>query len=147
MDELLGKCRCGGLRIAITAAPILTSACHCRGCQRMSASAYSLTAIIPSPAFRVTTGEPERGGIRGPELEHFFCLHCKTWMFTRNIGMNDFVNVRPTMFDDPRWSYPFIETMTADRLPWARTPAKHSFEGFPSVEDFQRLVKEFAAIA
>lgn len=52
----------------------------------MSASAYSLTAMIPTKAFRVINGELERGGIKGPELEHFFCADCKTWVFTRIIG-------------------------------------------------------------
>ena len=110
----------------------------------MSASAYSLTALIPVQAFRVVSGEPERGGIKGPQLEHFFCPDCKTWMFTRVVGM-DFVNVRPTMFDDPRWSRPFIETMTAEKLPWAVTPAKYSYERFPSAEDLPRLAEEFAS--
>lgn len=109
----------------------------------MSASAYSLTAMIPAQAFRVSTGEPVKGGMRGPELEHFFCPDCKTWMFTRIVGMDDIVNVRPTMFDDPRWSRPFIETMTAEKLPWAQTPARHSYEAFPPVEDYRRLMEEF----
>lgn len=140
-----GTCRCGRTRIEIAAAPIMTSACHCRGCQRMSASACSLTAMVPTAAFHVTRGEPVRGGIKGPELDHRFCAHCMTWIFTRIAGMDAFVNVRPTMFDDPRWSRPFIETMTAEKLPWAETGARYSFVGFPPVEDYGRLMEEFAA--
>lgn len=109
----------------------------------MSASAYSLTAMIPSRAFRVIIGELERGGIKGPELEHFFCADCKTWVFTRIIGKDEFVNVRPSIFDDPRLSLPFIETMTAEKLSWAETPARYSYESYPSVEEFRRLVEEF----
>jgi len=142
---LSGACRCGRLTIEITAPPIITSACHCRGCQRMSASAYSLTATMPAEAFRVAAGEPVRGGIKGPELEHYFCPDCMTWMFTRIVGMTDFVNVRPTMFGDARWTRPFIETMTAEKLAWAETPAKHSYAGYPPVEDYGRLMAEFAA--
>ncbi len=142
---LAGACRCGRLGIAVTAPPIMTSACHCRGCQRMSASAYSLTAMFPSDAFRVTAGTPVRGGIKGPQLEHNFCPDCLTWVFTRINGVGDFVNVRPTMFEDPRWTSPFIETMTSEKLPWASTPARHSFPGFPPVEDYGRLMAEFAA--
>lgn len=144
-NPVIGACRCGRVEIAVTAPPIMTSACHCRGCQRMSASAYSLTAMFPSDAFRVSKGVVVRGGIRGPQLEHNFCPDCMSWMFTRIIGVDDFVNVRPTMFDDPRWTRPFIETMTAERLPWAETPARHSYPGFPPVEDYGRLMAEFAA--
>ncbi len=143
--KLAGACRCGRTAIEATAPPIMTSACHCRGCQRMSASAYSLTAMFPSEAFRVSAGTPVRGGIKGAQLEHNFCPDCMTWMFTRIVGMDDFVNVRPTMFDDPALSRPFIETMTAEKLPWAETPAKHSYAGFPPVEDYGRLMAEFAA--
>jgi hypothetical protein len=142
---LSGACRCGRLTVEITAAPIMTAACHCRGCQRMSASAFSLTAMVPPSAFRVVTGEPVRGGIKGPQLDHSFCPYCMTWMFTRISGVDDFLNVRPTMFDDPRLSRPFIETMTSARLPWATTPAVHSYETFPPPEDYARLLAEFAA--
>jgi len=144
-QPLVGACRCGQTRFATDAPPLLTAACHCRGCQRMSASAFSLTAIVPAQAFRVVAGEPVRGGIKGPQLEHFHCPDCKTWMFTRIAGITDFVNVRPTMFDDPRWCRPFIETMTADKLPWVQIPARYSYEQFPSFEDLHRLMAEFAA--
>src|ERR1700748_3221529 len=58
-----GGCRCERVRIRVAAMPILTMACHCRGCQRMSASAYSLSAMFPSSGFEVTVGEPVIGGM------------------------------------------------------------------------------------
>jgi hypothetical protein len=142
---MTGACRCGAVRIELTAPPIMTAACHCRGCQRMSASAFSLTAMVPPAAFRVTAGETVRGGIKGPQLDHRFCPECMTWMFTRIAGVDDFLNLRSTMLDEPRWCTPFIETMTAEKLPWADTPAKHKYPGFPPPEDYGRLLAEFAA--
>jgi hypothetical protein len=54
-------------------------------------------------------------------------------MFTRPEGRDFFVNLRPTMLDDPSWFTPFIETSTSEKLPWATTPAVHSFAaGFRS---------------
>jgi hypothetical protein len=44
----------------------------------------------------------------------------------------------------PTWFVPFIETYTSERLPWARTPALHSFSKFPAMEDFAALTSEFA---
>jgi len=139
-----GGCRCGRIRLRVTAPPLLTMACHCTGCQRMSSSAYSLTAAIPSQGFEVTSGEPVIGGLRGAEAHHYFCAQCMSWMFTRAQGMDWFVNLRPTMLDDPRWFKPFIETYTSEMLPWARTPAVYSFEKFPPFEDYERLTREFA---
>ena len=139
-----GSCRCGATRIRITAPPLMTAACHCRGCQKMAASAYSLTAMIPTQGFEVIAGEPVRGGAAGDQLSHMCCPDCMTWMFTRITGLDMFLNVRPTMLDDPSWFTPFIETMTAEKLPWAQTPARHSFEGFPPMEAFEALMAEFA---
>jgi len=142
---LAGQCRCGKVRIALSAAPIMTAACHCRGCQRMSASAFSLTAMVAPAAFEVTAGETVRGGAKTPQLDHRFCPDCMSWMFTRIAGVEDFLNVRAAMLDDPRWSEPFIETMTSERLPWATTPARHSYAHFPPPEDYGRLLAAFAA--
>ena len=61
-----GGCRCGRVRLRIAKAPLLTMACHCTGCQRMSSSAFSLTAAIPSDGFEVTQGETVMGGLHGP---------------------------------------------------------------------------------
>ena len=142
----VGGCRCGQVRFRITAPPMMIMACHCTGCQRMTASAFSLSALYPSGAFEVTQGEPVIGGLRGA-TRHFFCPHCMSWLFTRPEGMDEFVNVRPTMLDDARSYSPFIETYTSEMLPWARTPALHRFEKFPQFEQFPALLAEFAGQA
>ena len=67
-----------------------------------------------------------------------------SWMYTRTDGFDYYVNVRATMLDDPRWVTPFVETWTSEKLPWATTPAVHSYPGLPAVEDYERLVKEYA---
>lgn len=138
-----GECRCGRVRFQVRGAPILTMACHCTGCQRMTASAFSLSSLYPSSHFEVTEGEPVIGGLHGA-TRHFFCPHCMSWLFTRPEGLDDFVNVRATMLDDARGFTPFIETYTSEALPWARTPAAHSFEKFPPIERYAGLVEEFA---
>lgn len=139
-----GVCRCGRLRFRITKAPLITMACHCTGCQRMSSSAYSLSAAIPADGFEVVEGEPVIGGLRGP-TRHYFCGSCMSWLFTRPEGMDFFVNIRPTMLEDSRWFTPHIETFTAEKLPWAATPAVHSYAGVPPPEDFDRLLADYAA--
>ncbi|TIV10530.1 MAG: GFA family protein, partial [Mesorhizobium sp.] len=121
----------------------LTTACHCTGCQRMSSSAYSLSAAIPSNGFEVTKCEPVIGGLHGAS-KHYFCGYCMTWMFTRPEGIDWFVNLRPTMLDDHAWFAPFIETWTAEKLPWAATSAVHSYEALPAFEEYEGLVAEYA---
>lgn len=137
-----GTCRCGEVHMRISAQPILTMACHCRGCQKMSASAFSLSVAIPAAGFEVVRGEPVIGGMRAPELRHFFCPQCMSWMFTR--FRPEFVNVRATMLDDVSWFAPFIETWTKTKLPWVTTPAVHSYAEFPALEEYAHLTTEFS---
>jgi hypothetical protein len=141
-----GSCRCGDVRIRISAAPMITMACHCRGCQKMSASAFSCSAAIPSAGFEVTAGEPVVGGAHGDDTRHYHCPRCKSWLFTRPVGMDWFVNIRPTMLDDASWFAPFVETYTSTKFPWVETGAVKSFAQFPPLDAYQGLMAEYARI-
>jgi len=138
-----GGCRCDRVRIRITTPPLATMACHCAGCRRMTASAFSLSVLVLAAGFTVTAGEPVIGGLHG-EDRHYCCPHCKSWMFTRPGGIDHLVNVRPTMLDDHAWFVPFMETHTREKLPWATTPAVHSFPGLPAMAAYPALMAEFA---
>lgn len=144
---LAGGCRCGKVRFAIAAPPMLTSICHCTGCQRMTGGAYSASVAVPTSGFRVTRGTTALGGMHGERLRHEHCDHCKSWVYTHFEPDTGFVNVRATMLDDLSWfTAPFVENYTSEALPWAIVPkAIHSYEKFPPMEDYPRLLAEFAA--
>ena len=139
-----GGCLCGQVRFEVDAAEILTMACHCRGCQRLSASAFSLSNMYRTDGFRVTRGAPVIGALHGPS-RYLYCPHCLNWLFTRPAGLAAFVNVRATMLDEVSPMPPFMETMTRERLPWATTGARHSFETFPTDKAFPDLLAAFRA--
>jgi hypothetical protein len=140
-----GECRCGSVRFRAEGEPLVTMACHCTGCQRMTASAFSLSALYAATAFEVIAGEPVIGGLHGA-TRHFFCPSCMSWLFTRPEGMDDLVNVRSTMFGDAGDLAPFVETWTQEKLAFAETGASHSFETFPPMEDYPALLGEYAAL-
>ncbi|MEI5680837.1 MULTISPECIES: GFA family protein [unclassified Mesorhizobium] len=137
-----GGCRCGQVRFKVSAAPLVTMACHCTGCQKMSSSAFSLSAAIPADGFEVTQGEPVIGGLHGAS-KHYFCPHCMSWMFTRPEGMDWFVNLRSPLLDDTDGMAPFIETWTSEKLPFAETGAPHSYEALPPMEAYEGLMREY----
>ncbi|QIG81279.1 GFA family protein [Stakelama tenebrarum] len=139
-----GGCRCGAVRFRVTQAPMVTMACHCSNCQKMSASAFSLSVAVPVDSFEVTTGEPVTGGMHGDQVQHRHCDWCKSWVFTQIPGA-PFVNIRATMLDDPAPWEPYLEMQTAEKLPWASTPAKHSFGRFPPPDAFGPLIAEYQA--
>ncbi len=141
-----GGCRCGRVRFTVTAPPLATMVCHCRGCQRLTASAFSLSVAVPSSAFTVTKGEPVPGGLQEGALKHSYCPHCKSWMFTRFEGMEHFVNLRSTLLDEPGdWTTPFVETFASEKLPWVTTPAVHRFPAFPPMEAWEGFMQDYAA--
>lgn len=138
-----GGCMCGACRMKVSAAPIITMACHCTGCQKLSASAFSLTAMVPAAGFELLRGETRIGALHGAN-PYVYCANCLNWLYT-GLSNAPFVNVRSTMFDVPLWSTPFIESYVSEKLPWAKTPAKHGFEKFPAPEQYGPLMAEFAA--
>lgn len=140
-----GGCRCDRLRFRVTAPPLLTGVCHCTGCQKMSASAFSLTVTLPADGFEILQGKPVIGGLHGPDARHHHCDWCKSWAFTRvTVPGFDLVNLRATMLDDAGWFVPWLEYHTAEKLPWATTPATHRFATEPDAEAYPALLAEFA---
>lgn len=144
-----GGCRCGRVRFRIGDAPLLEVACHCRGCQRMTASAFSTSIAVADTGFALIAGQTVRGGLGGAtgagEVHHHHCGDCLSWLYTSFPGDLGFVNVRGALLDDPSWHAPWLEVQTDDRLPWARTSAARSFAGFPPAEDYPGFIAEYRA--
>ncbi len=134
---------CGECRMRVSIAPIITMACHCKGCQKLSASAFSLTAMVPADGFELIKGRTQIGALHGDNPYHY-CSKCLNWLYT-SLASAPFVNVRPTMFDIPVWSTPFVESYVSEKLPWATTSARHSFERFPEEHQYGQLMAEYAA--
>ncbi|MEM7632483.1 MAG: GFA family protein [Pseudomonadota bacterium] len=142
---VVGHCRCAATQFKVLTPPLMTFACHCRDCQRLCASAFSLSAMIPVDGFRITRGVPVARPLPGSPRHHHFCPDCATLMFTRIDGIEERVNIRPTLCHDTSWAAPFIEVMTRDRVPWAATSARHSFDIAPTPAEFANLLAQFAA--
>lgn len=138
-----GACMCGQCRMRISVAPIITMACHCTGCQKLSASAFSLTAMVPAEGFELLAGETRIGAMHG-DNPYRYCANCLNWLYTE-LTAAPFVNVRPGLFNVPAWSTPFIESYVSEKLPWAVTPAKHAFAKFPEAHQYGPLMAEYAA--
>jgi hypothetical protein len=134
-----GQCRCGAVRFAVNDDPLVTMACHCRGCQRMTGGAYSLSSLYAWSDFELTDGEPVLGGLKA-ETRHYFCPSCLSWMYTRPAGMDDYVNVRSTMLDDAPDHRPFMEAFHREALPGAETGAVKRFDTVPEPHQFGELV-------
>ena len=137
------SCLCGQIKMRVTQPPMLSLACHCKPCQKLTSSAYSMAFIVPSAGFEVTEGTPVLGGLHG-QHKQYYCGHCKGWLFTRPAQMDSIVNVRSTILDDASWVTPFIDIETADKLPGVSTGAEISFEGTPPMDEFAAAAQAYA---
>lgn len=139
---LHGACLCGAVHVQVTAQPLLTLACHCRDCQKLSASAYSLTIMVPADGFSVS-GDLVTGGLHTEGKEHSFCPKCMNFIFTRIKGAGR-VNLRASVLDDLSWFAPFVELMTEEKQPWAHVPAMHSYARYPkTIEEINALMADY----
>lgn len=137
------SCLCGRVRMRVTAAPMVTMACHCRGRQKLTSGPYSLSLMLPAAGLEIE-GATEIGGEHREESVHHFCAYCKNWLCTSGIAGGQFVNFRPTMLDDASWIVPYIESYVSAKLPGVVSGAKYSFEKFPEPHQYPQLMAGFA---
>lgn len=137
-------CLCGRVKMLISSPPLISMACHCTGCQKLTGGAYSLTLMVPPGGFEVVEGEVVLGALHRAESQHHYCAQCKGWLYTTAPVLQGATNFRPTMLEDASWVAPFVEMMTAEKLPGVVTGARRSYEGWLPPEDYAALLNAYA---
>jgi hypothetical protein len=118
-----GGCQCGAIRYEITEAPQQIYACHCRDCQRLTSSAFSMGVVVPEKAFRLSGVEPRslrRLADSGRTSTRWVCPECGSWI----CGMpRDGVHrVRAGTLDDTSWLRPSRHIWASRKQPWITFP-------------------------
>jgi len=137
------SCMCGQVQMRITQAPLISMACHCRGCQKLTSGPYSLTLMLPKPGFEVE-GATEIGALHRPDMQHHFCSKCKNWVYSDGARIPGLVNFRSTMLEDASWVVPYLESYVSEKLPGVLSGAVRSYPEFPPREDFDPLMQAYA---
>jgi hypothetical protein len=78
-----GGCQCGKIRYTITEAPQLVYTCHCRDCQRLTSSAFSMGIVVAEAGFRLSGIEPrplQRMADSGRTNTRGVCPGCGSWV-------------------------------------------------------------------
>ncbi|MBV9840027.1 MAG: GFA family protein [Sphingomonadaceae bacterium] len=99
---IAGGCQCGAVRYSLQGGPYPVYACHCRECQKQSASAFALSMPVPVQAFAIegTLDEYCRPASGGRSTDGFFCPACGTRLFHRSSASGAFVTVKAGTLDD-----------------------------------------------
>ena len=131
-----GGCQCSAVRYEITGEPIALYACHCRECQKQSASAFGLSLEVPRAALRLTRGTPRRWSREtdsGRRLACVFCPDCgsRLWHEAAD-GIAETLTIKAGSLDEPVDLTPAIHIWAARKLAGVLIPAHaRQFPGEP----------------
>ena len=141
-----GSCLCGSVHVHITAPPMLTLICHCRDCQKLTASAYSLTTMFPEDSFSCT-GDLIAGGLKSSGRVHHFCKSCLNFIYSEIGEGSRRINLRTSILDVAALFEPFVELMSDHKMPWVSTPAARSFSSYPKdLQELQALMDDYSIL-
>jgi hypothetical protein len=106
-----GGCLCGQVRYEAEGEPLRVAICHCRSCQKASGSAFSVNAVFPEAAVRLT-GElavfQDIGSSGHPTFRHF-CRSCGTPIRSEAMQTRGFFVVKAGTLDEPERVQPTVE--------------------------------------
>ena len=78
-SALTGRCQCGAAAYSISAEPSAIYVCHCRECQKQSASAFGISVSVTKAHFHLERGDVRTWSRRtesGRTLDCKFCAAC-----------------------------------------------------------------------
>jgi hypothetical protein len=131
-----GGCQCGEVRYESAGEPIALYACHCRECQKQSASAFGTSLAVPREGFRVTGGTPKfwtRDADSGRRLRCAFCPTCGSRLWHEPEGGSTRINIKAGSLDEPVDMSTAIHIWTSRKLPGIEIPP--GAKQFPRQQD------------
>ena len=132
MGSLVGGCYCGSIRYEVSPSPESKACvlCHCRDCQRLSGSAFSMNTAVRANTFRFTGGEPKwhtTPADSGNIVPRPRCGECGTIIYSRpskdEDHLGDTIYIKTGTLDDPSeyWD-PKVEIFINSCMPPFKRP-------------------------
>jgi len=102
--SLKGGCQCGQVRYELARPPQEIYVCHCRECQKQSASAFGISVTARSADIRLASGRLRswtRKTDSGGSLTCFFCPDCGTRVWHGDREREEEVSIKGGSLDEP----------------------------------------------
>ena len=125
-----GGCTCGRVRYQVASKPLIVHACHCRGCQKNSGSAFALNALFEADRVTLVSGKVEEIAVPTPSgtgQDITRCTECKVavWSNYNMGGLRRHIRfVRVGTLDDPDQYPPDVHIYTCSKQPWVILPKR-----------------------
>jgi len=147
-----GGCTCGAVRYQVSSEPMIVHACHCRGCQKNSGSAFAVNALFEAGRVKLISGEVEEITVPTPSgtgQDITRCAKCKVavWSNYNMGGLRERIRfIRVGTLDDPDQMPPDVHIFTGSKQPWVLLPKDdrrvevfYAFKETWSPESMERL--------
>jgi len=119
-----GACQCGKVSYQLLAPPLMIAACHCKQCQKLSTSAFSITAVVNKADIEFI-GEmhewsriADNGNVNGAK----FCPGCGNRMFHFNPNDPTKIKLKPSTLSCTAVIKPTMHIWTSEKQDWFVLP-------------------------
>ncbi|RLA45183.1 MAG: hypothetical protein DRR06_07875 [Gammaproteobacteria bacterium] len=119
-----GSCQCGNIAYQLLEPPLLVVACHCKQCQKLSTSAFSITAVvnIESVEFSGDLKEWHRLADSGNKNYAKFCPNCGNRIYHFDPDTPETIKLKPSNLSDTRILNPSAHLWVSEKQAWIQIP-------------------------
>lgn len=119
-----GSCQCGNVRYRLLEPPQKIIACHCKECQKLSTSAFSITALVSTDAveFEGNMVEWSRMADSGNVNAAKFCPTCGNRIYHFNPEDPDTIKLKPANLSDTSIINPTVHIWVSQKQDWYAIP-------------------------
>lgn len=138
-----GGCQCGAIRYRLLRAPVALYACHCRDCQKQSASGFGMSMWVERDAIEFSGSSPRFWRTRGDSglaKQCAFCAECGTRLYHAGDDESEPFSMKAGTLDDTSDLWPTCHLWTKRAQPWMAPilEASACFEGEPDDDETLR---------
>jgi len=119
-----GSCQCGEVTYELFEAPLMVAACHCKECQKLSTSAFSITAMVNTQSVKFQgplsdwSRVAESGNVNGAK----FCPSCGNRIYHYNPEEPSKLKLKPSNLSDTRIINPTMHIWVSEKQDWFQIP-------------------------
>ena len=135
-----GGCQCGQVRYAIAADALTSYVCHCRECQKQSASGFGISAPVFETSFKIsgTLETYSRATDSGSQTRCYFCPTCGSRLYHKGANRPGMLTVKGGSLDEAGALRPVAHIWTRSRQKWFVLP-----DGVPQFETQPETMEEW----
>jgi len=119
-----GACQCGEVTYRLLEPPLKIVACHCTECQKLSTSAFSITAIVNENTieFFGKLSEWRRIAGNGNTVAAKFCPTCSNRIYHYNPDAPEQLKLKPCNLSNTAAVHPTVHIWVSEKQSWFDIP-------------------------